>query len=157
ISPNVWQQLRAYVFRLVAADVVAADAKKELGNMMSAMRQVSQPSQQAIQEGATITATPSLEGFQFNPPSISVGFYEDWHRFDFKLRAANAPLNQATNGQLTFTVEGIIVADIPLSIYVGEAAAAKSVGTPELQSVTQSLYNAIFASYSHKDTQIVER
>jgi len=156
ITPNDWQPLRGYVYRQYAADAVAADARKELGDLMSAMRRAAEAARQAIKEGAVITASPALEGFQFNPPSVSVGFYEDWHRFDFKLRAVSAQLNQATNGRLTFTVEGLILADIPLSIYVGEAT-IKSAGKPDLHSATQAIYNAIFASYSHKDTQIVQR
>jgi hypothetical protein len=94
-----------------------------------------------------------MEGFQFNPPSVTIGFYKDWHRFDFEVRAKGAPLNQATNGLLTFSVEGIIVADVPLSIYVGEKLSAAS---GQANAVAKA-YQAIFCSYSHQDQQIVAR
>jgi hypothetical protein len=83
---------------------------------------------------------------------VSVGFFETWHRFDFKLCATDTPLNIAANGYLTFTVEGVIVADIPLSIFVGEI-----VEETETTVAAVHPYPAIFASYSHDDTHIVER
>jgi hypothetical protein len=100
-----------------------------------------------------ITATPQLPGFQFNPPSLSIGFYEDWHRFAFKMRAKDAPHNQAANGFLSFTASGVIVADVPLSVFVSPDAMATA---PQV-SASQPLYDTVFASYSHKDTRIVER
>jgi hypothetical protein len=110
-----------------------------------------QAARQVIQEGELVTATPTISGFQFNPPSLSFAFFEDWHRFDFKLRAHAAPLNQSSNGLLTFTVAGVIVADIPLSIFVGESASSTE------QTSAARPYQAIFCSYSHDDTHIVER
>ncbi len=152
-APNAWQPLRAYVFKPTASDAVAGDAAKELGALLPSYRETERPAQSHIAEGTLITATPQLAGFQFNPPSAQVAFYEDWQRFDFKLRAADAPLDQASNGAITFTVEGVIVADIPLSIYVGAAAAENAPPA----SATRPIYQSIFCSYSHKDTQIVER
>lgn len=153
VVPNDWQPLRAYVFKPTAANAVSADAAKELGALLPSYRESERPAQVSIAEGALITATPALEGFQFNPPSAQVAFYEDWQRFDFKLRAVGAAPEQASNGRITFTVEGVIVADIPLSVYVGEADAAST--TPA--NATRPIYESIFCSYSHRDTQIVER
>jgi hypothetical protein len=152
IVPKQWQPLVAYIFKAAAADAVDGDAKQQLGEKINQFREVGEQARQAIREGATVTATPTMTGFQFNPPTVSVGFFEDWHRFDFKLRADTAPLNQATNGRMTFTVEGIIVADIPMSIFVGETVSAS-----QTASASTKPYNAIFCSYSRKDMQIVKR
>ena len=127
---DVWYPLRAYVFRASAADAISADAARELGGLLSAFRKVVRTALGNVTTGALITATPELPGFQFNPPSAQIGFYEDWHRFDFKLRATAAAADQASNGRITFTVEGVIVADVPISIFVGanvdsSAAAAR--------------------------------
>ena len=115
-APNVWHPLRAYVFaprrrcrqhgrrqRTRRAAAVLPEVRTALGKVTA---------------GALITATPQLPGFQFNPPSAQIAFYEDWQHFDFKLRAMRRT-DQASNGRITFTVEGVIVADIPISIYVG--------------------------------------
>jgi hypothetical protein len=159
VAPSVWMPMRAYIYRAGAADAVNADARKELGALMAIIRRVTEAARSVISEGAMITATPTLPGFQFNPPSVTLGFYEDWHRFDFKLRAKDTPNKRAANGMLTFTIEGVIVADIPLSIYVDDGlSSAGSGGSAESHtSATSKPYSAIFCSYSHRDTQIVER
>ncbi len=153
VVPEQWQPLHAYIFRAFASSAVEEDAGKQLGERKPDFRGVRAPALADVPEGAMVTATPHMDGFQFNPPSISLGFYKDWHRFDFELRAKGAPLNQSTNGLLTFTVEGIIVADIPLSLFVGESVSAGDNHT----SAAAKLYQAIFCSYSHRDTQIVAR
>jgi hypothetical protein len=152
VQPEVWQPLHAYIYRQSASRAVTEDIHHQLGSLLPAFRAVGESSRREIPRGELITATPNLPGFRFNPPSLSIAFYESWHRFDFKLQAFNAPLNQAANGWLTFTLAGVIVADIPLSIFVGE-----KVTSDHLASDTARLYQAIFCSYSHEDTRIVER
>jgi hypothetical protein len=153
IVPDKWEPLHAYIFRALASAAVEEDAGKQLGPRMAEFRGVRAPALADVPEGATVTATPHLDGFQFNPPHATIGFYKDWHRFDFEARAKGAPLNQSTNGVLTFSVEGIIVADVPLSIYVGETVSPAS----ETANAVSKAYQAIFCSYSHDDQHIVAR
>jgi hypothetical protein len=153
VLPEEWEPLHAYIYRALASTAVEEDAGKQLGSRVQEFRGVSAPAHVEVPEGAFVTATPQMDGFQFNPPSATVGFYKDWHRFDFEVRAKGAPLNQAANGLLTFSVEGIIVADVPLSIYVTEKLSAASGQT----NATAKAYQAIFCSYSHQDQQIVAR
>ena len=152
-APNVWQPLRAYVYKPSSATDVAIDAAAELGGLLPNYRRVERPASGQIAEGALIVATPSIPGFQFNPPSAQVAFYDDFERFDFKLRAVDAPLDQAGNGGITFTVAGVIIADVPLSVYVGTASPDSS-GVPT--HVSRPVYQSIFCSYSRQDSQIVE-
>jgi tetratricopeptide (TPR) repeat protein len=152
VNIGVWQPLYAYIFRETAADDVITDSRQELGLLYSAFNQLTQLTRRVIPRGARITATPYLDGFQFNPLNLTISFDEDWHRFDFRLRAKNAPLNMFSTGYLIFTTEGVIVADIPISVYVGESRAESGI-----TSIIQKPYPAIFASYSHDDAQIVER
>ncbi len=153
-APLVWLPLRAYIFRRVAAGAVEADALKVLGERLAEYRPVTGDSSVPLAEGALITATPELPGFQFNPPSASVAFFEDWHAFDFRLRAATATVEQAANGRIVFTAEGVIVADLPLSVFVTTSVSAS---TAAPASAATDAYDAIFCSYSHKDAAIVER
>ncbi|MBZ0303184.1 MAG: toll/interleukin-1 receptor domain-containing protein, partial [Anaerolineae bacterium] len=129
---------------------VAADAENLLGPL-ARFRRILENARRVITEGALITATPTLPGFQFNPPSMTLGFFEDWHRFEFKMRARDAPLNAAANGLLTFMADGIIAADIPLSVFVAhDVAPSAPQATP-----ARPIYDTVFASYSHKDTAVV--
>ena len=163
-APNVWLPLRAYIYRIIAAPQVEEDAKQFLGDAAGSFRRAEDTARTDVQEGALVTATPELPGFQVNPPSISLLFLEDWHRFEFKLRATTAPLEQAANGHITFTVEGVIIADIPLSIFVSNSATnptpaggSSNPTATNLTNTTTKPYHSIFCSYSHKDTWIVER
>jgi hypothetical protein len=147
-----WQPLLAYIFREHAAQSVVADALQQLGEKQARFSQVTTMGKRAVREGAEIVARPTMAGFQFKPLEVKIGFYDDWQRFDFQLRAKDAPLNQFATGSITFTVEGIIVADVPLSVYVGDES---SVG--EISSTVTRMYQAIFCSYSHTDSAIVQR
>jgi hypothetical protein len=151
-APQVWNPLVGYAFRQSAASDVIKDVGAVLGTRTSEFRRTEDTARITVQEGAMLTAIPTLPGCQINPPQITLGFYEPFHRFDFKVRATSAPLDQAVNGLLTFTVEGVIVAELPLSLFVG-----RSVGESMTGAVTKPAYNSIFCSYSHDDTQIVER
>lgn len=158
VAPRAWYTLAAYMFRESAAGQVVRDAEHTLGGQVATVRRVDQDATQDIPAGTLVTATPYLKGFQFNPPSLTLGFYEDWHRFEFKLRAVDAPLNYAANGYLTFTVSGVIVADVPLSVFVAADAPAPTPDEPPPMAVmSHKPYKAIFCSYSRRDTAIVER
>jgi hypothetical protein len=152
VLPMEWNPLTAYIFRAEAADQIAEDAHRQLGPRVADMRRVSQPTRAPINDGALMTCTPYLDGFQFNPPSITIGFFEAWHRLDFKLRALPQVVNRASNGFLTFTSSGLIVADIPLSVFVTESAAQTVTPTPAAKA-----YEAVFISYSRKDEPVVKR
>jgi TIR domain-containing protein len=153
IKPADWQPVHAYIFRQYAAGAVLEDAAKRLGSRRGQFRSVSRAAQVPVQEGALVVATPSLPGFEFNPPTAQIRFYKDWHRFDFEMRAKDAPLNQAANGFITFRGECIIIADVPLSIYVGDSITEAA--PPAM--TTAKIYQAIFCSYSHQDSNIVTR
>jgi hypothetical protein len=153
VEPQVWQPLAAYIYRGHAAQATVADAIEVFGTQLETMRRTTSDAAVTIPEGTLITATPQLEGFQFNPPSVTIGFFEAWHRLDFKLRAASAALNLSANGHLSFTVEGVIIAQVPLSVFVGKAAAQPTT----LTGGTSRLYTSIFCSYSRDDAEIVNR
>lgn len=152
VRPHTWYRLYAYVSQQHVSSAVVADAQGQLGSRIQNYRERGEKARQAIAEGALVAATPYLEAFQFNPPRIAVRFFEDWHRLDFRLRAEGVEVDRAFNGFLTFTVEGVIIADIPLSIYVGAADAPIEAASPP-----RSPYEAIFCSYSHRDEAIVRR
>ena len=152
VEPLVWHQLHTYIFRESAESQVDADARERLGERINEYRRRSKTARRPIAKGSTITATPRLEGFQFNPPSQAVELREDWHRLDFRLRARPELAGMASNGLLTFTVEGVIVADIPISIYVRDR-----VMKAEMVNASAGPYRSIFCSYSRQDTCVVKR
>lgn len=153
VKPGPWQPLRAYMFRASASQAVQADALAQFGARAD-IRATAREALQPVPEDALVTAIPSLPGFEFDPPQVSLRFRGDWRRFDFEFQAAAAPLDTSTDGHITFLVEGVIVADVPLSVYVS-LSAGESALRPQV--TLSEPYQAIFCSYSHEDTAIVER
>lgn len=153
IKPNDWQPLRAYMLKDWAEDAVRSDARAQFGARRD-IRATSREALQPVPEEALVTAIPAISGFEFDPPQVSLRFRQDWRRFDFEFRATEAPLDASADGRITFLVEGVIVADVPLSVYVSETAGEAVL---EPAAATAAPYPAIFCSYSHKDSAIVER
>lgn len=154
---DMWIPLAAYVYREGFESAVQADASDLLKSALDDYRRNQSDALMPVAEGALIIATPTLEGFQINPPAVSIALYESWHRFDFKVRAKTAPPELAVNGKITFSVEGVIVADIPISIFVTSKPSPGRADGTQVQGAAVRPYPAIFCSYSHKDTAIVER
>lgn len=154
VKPQEWASLSAYIFRESASGVVEADAQQKFGKALAEYRQSGAPALQALNEGVNITATPRLEGFTFNPERLTLKFVKDWHRFDFEMQAGAEPLNLASNGAITFSMEGVLVAEIPLSVFVGQGAQGAQM---KAAAVEADPYQKIFCSYSHRDTRVVER
>ncbi len=151
VPPETWANLSAYIFRASASGAVENDAQQKFGAQLAEMRQGKATASAEIEAGATITATPRLDGFTFNPDSLSLKFVKPYHRFDFEMMAGRERLNLASNGAITFSMGGVLVGEIPLSVFVGERA------TIEIGVVQAEPYQKIFCSYSHRDTRVVER
>lgn len=153
VKPGDWQPFRAYMYKDFAAEAVKADARAEFDartDIRVAAREATQP----VPEDALVTALPSVPGFEFDPPQHTLRFRGDWRRFAFEFRAHDAPLDIGVDGHITFLVEGVVVADVTISVYVSETAGETAFVPRESQA---DPYQAIFCSYSHKDTAIVER
>ncbi|MBN2470846.1 MAG: toll/interleukin-1 receptor domain-containing protein [Anaerolineae bacterium] len=153
VKPDDWQPLRAYIYKEPAYDSVLADARAQLG-ALDDIRETVAAALQPVPDDALVTAIPSVPGLEFDPPQASARFRKDWRRFDFEFCAVDALLEASADGQITFFVEGVIVADVKLSVYVSRRA-GRRLKPP--QESTARPYQAVFCSYSHKDTPIVVR
>ncbi len=152
LSPTRWEPLVAYVYRRAAKHEVATDVGRCLPRLRKQMQTATAQAICSVPQGAMLTATPYLDGFRVNPPQITLGFHKNWHRFEFEIQAHTDMLGKATNGTLTFTVEGIIIADIPICIRV-----KPEVAELEACEETRGIYQNVFCSYSHDDEEIVRR
>jgi hypothetical protein len=98
LKPNVWSAIHAYIYRQSVNELVTNNAKSQPGEKLKLYREGSETTRQKVQESACVTATLNIPGFQVNPPSITLNFYEDWHRFDFKVRCGLDMVGKASNG-----------------------------------------------------------
>src|SRR5262249_10496348 len=146
-SPGRWLPFYFYIFRGHEANTVNADAKNLLGMPDSDFRKQVDSLPSSVQEGTCISIEPRLDGFEFNPPSATIGFHEEWHRLAFRARASVGVLcHRACNGVVAIMADGIIIGDIPISIYITD-----EVTSAEVRKTLCSIYKAVFCSYSRKD------
>ena len=78
VLPRVWHPFYAYLFRKSAAALVEADASQVLGKWFNDYRPTEEVARRPIAVGTAITATPSVDAFQFNPRSLTIEMQEDW-------------------------------------------------------------------------------
>lgn len=165
LSVGVWSTIVAYAYLSKAADLVKED---------SAIRLKSGPfetgkaaSKTSIARGAEIVAVLRVDGAVVNPPSASVRWLEDWHRYEFRIMVESASASSSDlTGSMAFYVGPIQIAEIGLEIKCIQASqdAAQNTGqdaageTPHPMAWADSTsYQSIFISYSHSDTSIIDK
>lgn len=100
-----------------------------------------------------LLVVPHAEGVEFNPPTAAFQWRESVHREEFRLRPRQGTAGRTIRGRVTIFLGTIILAEVPLTLRVGAPGIA-SPSPPERE--TARPYRRIFASYSHRDTHIVE-
>jgi hypothetical protein len=159
LKPEQWYTMLAYVHVERAKDAVHEDSKIRLGEQPKDYRKGQGRATQTIARGTEIVAVPELPGCRFNPAKASVRWLEDWHRIEFRMQPSEAlpgfVLDTAVNGRLSFYVGSILVADIKLWAHLSDDARCENEEPPK-PGYTSNPYQAVFVSYSHKDSQIVQ-
>jgi serine/threonine protein kinase len=166
IAPGKWHSMLAFAHLSERRPDAARDepdpvrevqkrAQELLREEAREYRSVTQDSGQAVPREGELTFVPSAKGIEFNPPRRSFLWQEPVHYESFRLRAQTSLDGRQVRGRLSVFLGSIILAEIALSIRVDSAEeAAVRVEPPVMQSARA--YRRIFASYSHKDIEIVE-
>ncbi len=108
----------------------------------------------SVPQKGQLTFVPLIEGCEFNPPRQSVLWQKTVHKVEFEMRAAAEFDGRDVEGQMTVYLGNVILTEVPLRITIDS-----NYVTPEakaLEATSAEPYRKIFASYSHKDTAIVE-
>jgi hypothetical protein len=148
-------KLLVYAHLLAARAAVAADAGQVLGQAAAGYREAQATATAAIAPGTEITLLPQAEGLAFDPPQARLTWGGAWQRADFTMTATGERAGHVIRGSIACSVGPLLIADIPLTVVVprpGEASAGEVAAAVE----SVRMYQAIFASYSHADTGIVE-
>ena len=168
VRPNEWYELLAFAHladrrpnapavELDPVEEVRRQARALLGSSVGGYGDPRADSMQGIPKAGELTFLPQVPGVEFNPERITFRWLEDVHRADFKLRAGVTLAGQTARGHLSVYLGAIIVAEVSLAIGVDWNATSGAEPTPPLAGVPARPYRRIFASYSHKDTEIVEQ
>ena len=148
-----WHTLLVYVHALSALKKVRKDAKK-FTEEIKAPKETASAAPTRLARGTEITIVPSCEGITFNPERVSLKWMEDFHRSEFRFKADRSLSADAAKGLISIYVGPLIIATLKFAMLFSEAE-PQSVAEEEQQA---NMYrkDAIFISYSHKDTNIVE-
>jgi HEAT repeat protein len=160
IKPVLWHTLLAYLHNQLSRAEVDADSMGHLQAEAHYARKTA-PAKTDISEGAEILVVPEMPGCRFNPPTARVAWLENWHRIEFRMQAlptiAGFELDKAVNGRIAFYVESLLVGEVNIWTFVTDEAGPLAAETlTNIGMATADAYPAIFASYSHEDTAIVE-
>ncbi|HEX8071097.1 MAG TPA: TIR domain-containing protein [Pyrinomonadaceae bacterium] len=167
VAPGRWYTMLAFAHLSERRADAAADepdplaeveriAARVLADEPAKYKSVRQDSAQAVPRKGELTFVPVIEGCEFNPPSQSFFWQKSVHKVEFELCAAAALDGRAARGRLTVFLGSLILADVPLTLRVDAARAQAAPASPVAAASAQP-YRKIFASYSHRDREIVEQ
>jgi hypothetical protein len=163
IAPAVWYDLLAFAHlseRRPESDPeepdpieqVRQDAEATLGKRITEYQALVEDSRQPIPAEGVLTFVPVVAGVEFNPPRYSFVWTEAVHKAMFRLRASKDLDKTTARGQLSVYLGAILIADLQLSFRVDSTGGR---ARPQHEPQTARRYRRIFASYSHKDTEVV--
>lgn len=130
---------------------VQAQASQVLGDAIADFRCSTEDSGHAVARDGELRVVPRMDGVTFNPPEARFLWTESVHREDFRLRAVASMHGRVARGTVTVFAGNLILADVQVSIRVDRKAA-----NVDQEFTHARAYRRIFASYSHRDTSIVE-
>ena len=130
---------------------VKAQARQLLGDDMGKFRSATEDSGYPVAREGELRFVPHMDGVTFNPPERRFLWTESVHREDFRLRADKSMDGHVARGALSVFYGNLLLAEVQLSIKVDRKPAES-----HEEETHARPYRRIFASYSHRDTAIVE-
>lgn len=157
IAPLVWEPLYVYIALDTpqARAQVGMAAQQALAGRADQFRPANAAQASWLRRGTQLSLVPNIPGFQFNPPEMTVTWEEDVQQQLFRMQAATARPGLAVNGSIQVFTGPLLRADIPISIFVRQAGMSAQM-PQSFASIAVHAYRKVFASYSHKDTAVVE-
>jgi TIR domain-containing protein len=138
---------------------VEDEAQRILGPRLETYRKTTEESRLAVPRQGEITLVPKLRDIEFNPPTRSFSWKDGLsaHLETFELRAGPG-FNQPTvaRGRVTIFWGHLILAEVVLNIRVSQSRGSGTSAPIPSESSSARRFRRIFASYSHKDLEIVQ-
>jgi len=110
----------------------------------------------AIKRGTTITAVPHLPNCRVSPERTDVVWLRDWHVAEFEFQLKQKTQAATIEGSVSFYVDPVLIGEVRFTMPVSTGESHASQVVPD-GHVTAPAYQAIFVSYSHRDSWIVNR
>jgi actin-like ATPase involved in cell morphogenesis len=166
VLPMKWYQLLAFAHRstpFVSDDGEDVDPVAEvtrqaaglLGPLKPEYQQVVTDSAAFLPRGHEIVFEPWIEHGTFNPQRAAIRWEEPVHRVEFRFQTRSGVPGQTLAGGMRVYLGVLLIGEL----FFRTRVAADAIGPAQTASepVHGRPYRRIFASYSHRDTEIVRR
>ena len=166
VRPEEWKKLLVFAHRSNRCssapdhepdptEAVRHHAEQILGEQMERYQSLTQDSTHSVSSNDELCFIPEMAGVTFNPPSCTIIWQDDVPPALFHFRARADLEGNMAKGRLVVLLGSVVIAQIPFNILV-DSVKANQAGGKDWKAVRTPLCRKIFASYSHKDTWIVE-
>jgi hypothetical protein len=147
---QTWYSLLVYTHIASALEKVRRDKKR----FDKVSKTKTSKASRRLARGTELRIEPACEGIMFNPQQITFRWLEDFHRTEFRFKADESLLGDDCFGQITIFVGPLIVGELKFVMSFNDAETRGAVEHEEQAEMYHK--DAIFVSYSSKDTLIVE-
>lgn len=135
--------------------LVAAQAAERLAGRLEQYRAGIADERMTLRRGTKLRIIPTIPGFHINPQWMDVTWDEDAQQHEFSVRADSATVGHAAEGAVRVYQGLTLRAEIALSIFVTQSGSAGQAPSDFASAIARA-YRRVFASYSHRDTPVVE-
>jgi hypothetical protein len=164
VQPDRWYPLLAFAHRtepvesptgdlMNPIDEVARQAASLLANSPGSFDLVRADSEVGLLRGTDLLFEPWVDTGEFNPAQASVRWEEPVHRVEFRVRVPSSSEGRRLSGGLRVFVGPLLIGEVLFQLPVSATASTPSAATTHESA---KRFRQIFASYSHRDTEVVE-
>jgi hypothetical protein len=141
---------------MTPAQEVSERAQRILAEEFESYRQLAADSQFPVPRESEVILIPDVPKITFNPPRRSFIWATDLrvHDESFLVRAPNELTGSLARGRLSIFLGHLLLADIAITFRI-ESVSSNRAASEQLRSSTRP-FRKVFASYSHRDVQIVK-
>jgi hypothetical protein len=152
LASGVWYSMLVVLHLHGLSDQVRDMLSRAHGRIGTTAATSSSPASRKLRRGTRIVLQPHATGVRFNPESLETAWYEDIQTHEFRV-SADRPGVQSL-GAVDVLVDGQMIGAIPMALRVRGPADPVSDDGPEIGQA--SMFERVFASYSHADKDIVD-
>jgi hypothetical protein len=157
VPPGRWLDLFVYLHEPGLDSIVRQDHEARLEGRRAMLPEPRMKARFALRPGAAITVVPQLPGCRFNPPRATVEWWENFHRYEFRVLASRDTLGFATGSQtgtVSFYVGPLLVGETRIVFTIAEESIDPVTNT--LSAATDS-FGAVFPAFAAQDGEIADR
>ncbi len=156
IQPAEWNTLLAYIFSPGAIIGVASDARRHFEGTKKDVTSSLSPNFAFIKPGTSVLIVPQSDTLEFDPPQLTLVFFEDFHRAEFRFRALRSVSSTVPlRARISFYIPPLLIGEIDFSVIALEQEPAP-LDPPTPAHAEATPYQRIFVSYSHDDSEVAD-